>query len=51
MHRWRISRVRSTPAIEIGYVDATYADQAVAEPIQRHSIMIRTTRVGSSRSG
>jgi hypothetical protein len=38
MHRWRISRIRSTPAIEIGYVDVPDADQAVAEAIKQYDI-------------
>jgi hypothetical protein len=44
MHRWRISRIRSTPAIEIGYVDAPDADQGVAEAIKQYGI---TRRAGS----
>jgi hypothetical protein len=38
MHRWRISRIRSTLAIEIGYVEAPDADQAVAEAIKQYGI-------------
>jgi hypothetical protein len=38
MHRWRISRIRFTLAIEIGYVEAPDADQTVAEAIKQYGI-------------
>jgi hypothetical protein len=48
MHRWRISRIRSTPAVEIGHIDAPDAEQAVAEAIKRYEI---SDPHDSSRSG
>ena len=36
--RWRISRIRSTPAVEIGYVDAADAEQAVEEAVKKYCI-------------
>jgi hypothetical protein len=48
MHRWRISRIRSTPAVEIGYIDAPDAEKAVAEAIKRYEI---SDPHDSSRSG
>ena len=38
LHRWRISRIRSTPAIEIGYVDAADAEQTSEEAIKQYGI-------------
>jgi hypothetical protein len=38
LHRWRISRIRATPAEFIGYVEAPDEEQAVREAIKRFEI-------------
>ena len=47
MHRWRISRIRSTLAIEIGYVEAP--DQAVAEAIKQYTDPHHQSRLVAQR--
>jgi hypothetical protein len=37
-YKWRITRIRSTPARFIGYVQAPDAEQAVKEAIARYGI-------------
>jgi hypothetical protein len=36
--RWRITRIRSTPAVEIGTVEAPDADSAIREAIRLFGI-------------
>jgi hypothetical protein len=36
--RWRISRIKSTPAVEIGYVEAADAEQAIKTAIERYGM-------------
>ena len=36
--RWRITRIRSTPAAFIGYVEAPDAEQAIQAAISRYQI-------------
>lgn len=38
LHRWRISRIRGTPAEFIGYVEAPDEEQAIKEAIKRFEI-------------
>jgi hypothetical protein len=38
LYEWRITRIRSTPAVLIGYVQAPDAEQAVKEAIVRYGI-------------
>jgi hypothetical protein len=38
LFRWRISRIRSTPAVEIGTVEAPDADRAIREAIKYYEI-------------
>jgi hypothetical protein len=35
MHTWAISRIKGTPAVEIGWVDAPDAETAIMEAIER----------------
>jgi len=44
LHRWRISRIRSTPAREIGYVEAADAEQAIQEAVSHMSRTITSLR-------
>jgi hypothetical protein len=34
LFRWRITRIRSTPAVEVGTVEAPDAEQAIKEAIK-----------------
>jgi hypothetical protein len=38
MHRWRISRIRDTPAEFIGYVDALDDETAIKKAIEKFEI-------------
>jgi hypothetical protein len=38
MYEWRITRIRSTPAALIGYVEAPDAEQAIEEAIRAFGI-------------
>ena len=38
LYEWRITRIRSTPAALIGYVQAPDADQAVKEAIANYEV-------------
>jgi hypothetical protein len=38
LYEWRITRIRSTPAVLIGHVEAPDADQAIKEAIRRYEI-------------
>jgi hypothetical protein len=38
MHTWAISRIKGTPAVEIGWVDAPDAETAIKEAIKRYGI-------------
>jgi hypothetical protein len=38
MHTWAISRIKGTPAVEIGWVDAPDAETAIKEAIERYGI-------------
>jgi hypothetical protein len=38
LFRWRISRIRATPAVEIGTVEAPDADRAIEEAIKYYGI-------------
>jgi hypothetical protein len=38
LHQWRISRIKSTPAVELGTVEAANADDAIKIAIERFSI-------------
>jgi hypothetical protein len=38
LFRWRISRIRSTPAVEIGTIEASDAEQAIKEAIKHYGI-------------
>jgi hypothetical protein len=38
LHRWRISRIRATPAEFIGYVEAPDEEQAIKEAIKQFEI-------------
>jgi hypothetical protein len=38
LYEWRITRIRSTPAAFIGYVQASDAEQAVKEAIAKYEI-------------
>jgi hypothetical protein len=38
LFRWRISRIRATPAVEIGTVEASDAEEAIREAIERYVI-------------
>jgi hypothetical protein len=38
LYEWRTTRIRSTPAVLIGYVQAPDAEQAVKEAIARYGI-------------
>ena len=40
-HTWAISRIKGTPAVEIGWVDAPDAETAIKEAIQRYGITDR----------
>jgi hypothetical protein len=46
LFRWRISRIRSTPAVEIETVEAPDADSAIKEAIEHYQI---TNRVHQER--
>jgi hypothetical protein len=37
-YEWRITRIRSTPAVLIGHVQAPDADQAIQEAIRKYEI-------------
>jgi len=37
-HEWRITRIRSTPAVLIGHVEAPDAEQAIKEAIRKYEI-------------
>ena len=41
MFEWRITRIRSTPAALIGYVEAPDAEQAIVEAIRAFGITDR----------
>jgi hypothetical protein len=41
MHAWAISRIKGTPAVEIGWVDAPDAETAIKEAIARYGIIDR----------
>jgi hypothetical protein len=41
MHTWAISRIKGTPAVEIGWVDAPDAETAIKEAIERYGITDR----------
>jgi hypothetical protein len=41
MHTWAISRIKGTPAAEIGWVDAPDAETAIKEAIERYGITDR----------
>ena len=41
MHTWAISRIKGTPAVEIGWVDAPDAETAIKEAIKRYGITDR----------
>jgi hypothetical protein len=36
--RWRISRIKSTPAVELGTIEAPNAEVAIQEAIMRYGI-------------
>ena len=38
LYEWRITRIRSTPAVLIGHVQAPDADQAIQEAIRKYEI-------------
>ena len=38
LYEWRITRIRSTPAVLIGHVEAPDADQAIQEAIRKYEI-------------
>ena len=38
LHQWRISRIKSTPAITLGTVDAVDAEQAIKTAIEKFGI-------------
>jgi hypothetical protein len=38
MHTWAISRIKGTPAVEIGWVDAPDGETAIKEAIKRYGI-------------
>jgi hypothetical protein len=40
-HTWAISRIKGTPAVEIGWVDAPDAKTAIKEAIERYGITNR----------
>jgi hypothetical protein len=37
LHRWRISRIKATPAVDLGTVEAPDADAAIKVAIERYS--------------
>jgi hypothetical protein len=41
MHTWAISRIKGTPAVEIGWVDAPDTATAIKEAIKRYGITDR----------
>jgi hypothetical protein len=41
MHTWAISRIKGTPAVEVGWVDAPDAETAIKEAIERYGITDR----------
>jgi len=41
MQTWAISRIKGTPAVEIGWVDAPDAETAIKIAIERYSIKDR----------
>jgi hypothetical protein len=51
LFRWRISRIRSTPAVEIGTVEAPDAEQAIEEAIKEFGITNPRIRTGWWRVG
>jgi len=38
MHTWAISRIKGTPAVEIGWVDAPDAESAIKKAIDQYNI-------------
>jgi hypothetical protein len=38
LSRWRISRLKATPAVELGYLEAPDAEQAIKVAIERYGI-------------
>jgi hypothetical protein len=41
MHTWAILRIKGTPAVEVGWVDAPDAATAIKEAIERYGITDR----------
>jgi hypothetical protein len=38
LHRWRISRIKATPAVDLGMVEAPDAEAAIKVAIERYGI-------------
>jgi hypothetical protein len=45
LNRWRISRIRGTPAEFIGYVEAENEEQAIEEAIKQFEIRAKETGI------
>jgi len=45
MHTWAISRIKGTPAVEVGWVDAPYAETAINEAIERYGTVGDRARI------